>query len=300
MKPLQAERRLASRRGEIVYHAFGSGPPLLFAGGLGASSEAFRNQIAHLSNRYRCLVWDYRGVYRDRRAEGGRPTIAEHACDARAILEHEGGGRAAVLGWSLGVQVALQLFADDPANIALLVLVAGGARAPWGACPEAGRIRRLYPALLELFARTPSALLASLVQAGSKSPETFTWARRLGLVGADVDPELFAEVARNFARLDLDALIGTLREMSEHDLSPALGAIDVPALVIGGDRDPFTPRAALERLVHRIPGAEYLLLAGAGHYLLMDHAQHVNLRIDKFFAERGFGVEARPLSLHAR
>jgi pimeloyl-ACP methyl ester carboxylesterase len=300
MKSLQPERRVATHRGEIEYHAFGSGPPLLFINGLGGSWHAFRNQIVHLSSRYRCLVWDYRGVYGDCEAEGGVLSIEDHARDARAILEREGVSRAAVLGWSMGVQVALQLFVDTPASVALLLLVAGGARAPWGAWPEAGPIRRFYPPVLELLARAPRSLLASLVHAGGRSPETFTWARRIGLIGPEVDPDLFAEVARNFARLDIPTVIETLREMQRCDLSGVLGAVDVPTLVIGGDRDPFTPRAALERLVHRLPGAEYLLLPGAGHYVLLDHAQHVNLRIDKFFAERGFIGEPRPASLHPK
>jgi pimeloyl-ACP methyl ester carboxylesterase len=300
MKSLQPERRVASPAGEVVYHAFGSGPPLLFVNGLGASWHAFRNQIEHFSGRYRCLVWDYGGVYRDCGAGLGPRSIADHACDARAILDAEDASRAAVLGWSLGVQVALQLFADAPARVAMLLLVGGGARAPWGPRPEAGTIRRLYPFVLELLARAPERLLASLVEASGKSPETFTWARRMGLVGPEIDADLFAEVARNFARLDVDSVIHMLREMSRDDLSGVLTAVDVPTLVVGGDRDPFTPRAALERLVHLIAGAEYLLLPGASHYVLLDHAEHVNLRIDKFFAERGFNPEPRALSLSPR
>jgi pimeloyl-ACP methyl ester carboxylesterase len=148
-------------------------------------------------------------------------------------------------------------------------------------------------------ARAPG-LVSSLVQAAASSPETFTWARRIGLIGPGVDAELFAEVARNVARLDVDLALKTLREMAQHDLGHVLGAVDVPALVIGGDRDPFTSRSALERLVQRIPGAEYLLLPGASHYLLLDHAQHVNLRIDKFFAERGYVGHSRTPSLHAK
>lgn len=294
------ERHVASDRGEIVYYAFGSGPAILFANGLGASWHGFTKQIGHLADRYRCLAWDYRGLYRDAPSPHEPvPSIVDHARDALAILEHEGIGRAAIVGWSFGVQVALQLFAEAPARLSMMLLVGGGARAPWGSTPEAGALRRLYPRAFQLLARAPG-LVSSLVQAGGSSPETFTWARRVGLIGPDVDAELFAEVARNVARMDVDLVLKTLREMAQRDLSHVLAAIDVPALVIGGDRDPFTSRAALERLVQRISGAEYLLLPGASHYLLLDHAQHVNLRIDKFFAERGFVGQARLTSLHPK
>jgi pimeloyl-ACP methyl ester carboxylesterase len=300
MRSPQPERRIASDRGEIVYHAFGSGPPILFANGLGASWHGFLGQISHLADRYRCLVWDYRGLYAEvPAAQTATPTIADHARDALAILEHEGASRAAVLGWSLGVQVALQLFADAPTRVALLLLVGGGSRASWGNAPEAGALRRLYPNVFQGLARAPG-LVSSLLQAAGSSPETFTWARRIGLIGPGVDAELFAEVARNVARLDVDLAFKTLRDMAQRDLSHVLAAVDVPTLVIGGDRDPFTSRSALERLVQCISGAEYLLLPGASHYLLLDHAQHVNLRIDKFFAERGFVGQSRVPSLHLK
>jgi pimeloyl-ACP methyl ester carboxylesterase len=292
MKALQAERKIASHHGEITYYTFGNGPALLFLNGLGASWHGFRRQIAHLSNRYRCIAFDYRGVYRDHETSARHvPTIPDHARDALAIIEQEGLTRVALIGWSLGVQVALQVFADAPSRVALLLLVSGGARAPWGTAPEAGPFRRFFPSAIELLGRAPT-LVSALVQTGGSSPETLAWGRRLGLVGPGVDAEHFAEVSRNWSRLEIAAAVETLREMMRLDLSAVLAAIDVPTLVIGGDRDPFTSRAALERLVHRIAGAEYLLLPGASHYLLLDHAQHVNLRIDKFFAERGFNGQS--------
>jgi pimeloyl-ACP methyl ester carboxylesterase len=288
MKSPHAERRIASEGGDIVYHVFGSGRPVLFISGLAGGWHGFHNQIAHLSSRYRCLVWDYRGLFRDSSLPAGRvPTIADHARDGLAILEHEGVQQAAVLGWSLGVQVALELFATAPEHVSSLLLVGGGARAPWGRSPEAGPIQRSYPLVLRLLERVRGPL-SSLIRAGGSTPETYTWARRIGLIGPELDVELFAEVARGLGRLDVPAALQTSKEMMERDLTSVLVSVDIPTLVIGGDRDPFSSRAALEHLVRGIAGAEYLLLPGASHYLLMDHAEHVNLRIDKFFAERGF------------
>src|SRR5689334_17554197 len=186
MKSPHSEHHIASHAGELTYHAFGSGQPVLFVSGLGASWHGFRSQIAHLSGRYRCLVWDYRGLFRDRRLGlGPTPAIVDHANDALLILQHEGAERAAVLGWSLGVQVALRLFASAPERVSSLLLVGGGACAPWGRSPEAGPLQRAYPLLLSLLERLHGPL-GSLLLAGSNSPETFTWARRLGLVGPEL------------------------------------------------------------------------------------------------------------------
>jgi pimeloyl-ACP methyl ester carboxylesterase len=285
MQALQLERRFASDRRELAYYAIGSGPALLFANGLGASLRGFHNQLVHLASRYRCLVWDYRGLFGER--SDGACAVEEHAADALAILDSEGAERAAIVGWSLGVQVALQLFAFAPDRIAALALVCGSSNAGWSRSAAAPGLRRLYPGALDLFARAPS-LISRLVRAGGRSPELVSWARRIGLVGKGADAELVAELARELAQLDIATLLATLRTMGELDLSDVLSTVDVPTLVIGGDRDPFMSRAQLERLAQGIAGSECLVLSGASHYVLIDHAEHVNLRLDKFFAERGY------------
>lgn len=287
MQALQLERRFASDRRELAYYAIGSGPALLFANGLGASWRGFHNQLLHLASRYRCLVWDYRGLFGERGHADGACAVEEHAADALAILDSEGAERAAIVGWSLGVQVALQLFAFAPDRIAALALVSGSSNAGWSRSAAAPGLRRLYPGALDLFARAPS-LVSRLVRAGGRSPELVSWARRIGLVGKGADPELVAELARELARLDMGTLLTTLRTMGELDLSDVLSTVDVPTLVIGGDRDPFMSRAQLERTAQSIAGSECLVLSGASHYVLIDHAEHVNLRLDKFFAERGY------------
>jgi pimeloyl-ACP methyl ester carboxylesterase len=289
MRQLSIETRQALRPGRapLPYRAVGQGPAVLLCGGLGAGSAGFHQQLVHLEGRYRCLTWEYRGLQRGSGADENAPSIEEHAADALAILEAEQAPRAAFIGWSLGVQVALEAFRAAPQRVALMALVSGGCRAAWGSSPDAGIVRRLYPKIFNAIERAPD-LVGRALRAGAKSPEAFTWARRVGLVGSGLDADLFAEVARSFAAYDTGALIETLHCMERHDASDLLSEIDVPTLVIGGDRDPFTSRSALERLVNGIAGAEYLLLPGAGHYVLLDRAQHVNLRIDKLLSERGY------------
>lgn len=292
MRHLPFEAHAAPLVGDdaVAYRALSAGPPILFCGGLATGVIGFHHQIAHLDGRYRSLAWEYRGLRVPSR-ESLRPTmvrsIAQHAADAVGIIDNERAQRVAIVGWSLGVQVALEIFRRAPQRVALLVLVSGGARAAWGSSPDAGLIRSMYPKLFAALEHAPT-LATRALRAGARSPEAFTWARRVGLVGPGLDADLFAEGARSFSDLDVHALLGTLHAMEQHDATDLLPEIDVPTLVIGGDRDPFTSRSALERLVNGIRGAEYLLLPGAGHFALLDHAQHVNLRIDKLLSERGY------------
>ncbi len=75
-----------------------------------------------------------------------------------------------------------------------------------------------------------------------------------------------------------------------HDASDVLHTIDVPSLLIAGDRDRFTPRSAMERMSQSIPGAEFMAVSGGTHYLAVEYPERVNLRVEKFFRERGYAA----------
>ena len=55
-----------------------------------------------------------------------------------------------------------------------------------------------------------------------------------------------------------------------------------------GERDLFTSQKVAERLAHRIPDSEMLTIRGGTHYVILEQPELVNLRIEKFFRERGY------------
>ena len=55
-----------------------------------------------------------------------------------------------------------------------------------------------------------------------------------------------------------------------------LGEIDVPTLVVVGNQDILTPRGDSEELAERIPTAELVVISGAAHGLMIEHASTFN------------------------
>lgn len=290
MKPVRVEEhRISSFDGtDIAYHVVGEGAPILLANGLGGSWKAWTHQIAYLSDRYRFISWDYRGLYRS-----GRPPdpdalrIEDHMRDALAILEAEKVERTAIFGWSMGVQVALEMFREVPDRIAALVLINGVAGKPWETVMNVKAMARVLPPVIRGVRRIPQ-VTGALTRRVVHWPETVTWAKRLGLAGRTLDEELFSEIAGTFADLDMGIYMHTLDLLGEHDARDVLEEVDVPTLVIAGDRDMFTPRRQAERMVRRIPGAELMVVPGGTHYVAVEYPELVNLRVEKFFRERGY------------
>ena len=289
MPPPVEERRFVSFDGtEIAYQAVGQGRPILLCNGLGGAWEAWSHQIQYFRDRYRLLSWDYRGLYgsalpADPRALG----ITDHAKDALHLLNEEGADRAAIVGWSMGVQVGLEIFRAAPERVASLAMLNGVAGRPWDYVFNLTLVGRLLPPFLRGLRSMPRTI-ESVIRQATRLPDPGEWAKRIGLAARTLDEQVIAELVAKLRVLDMDTFIRLLERMGEHDGWDLLPLIDVPTLIIVGSRDVFTPRSAAERMARRTRGSEIMVLPGATHYAALEYPEMVNLRLGKFLRERGY------------
>lgn len=289
-RPSPAEHRVVSFDGtELAWHDLeGDGPPVVLCNGLGGSWMSWTHQIRYFQDRYRFVSWDYRGLYRS--AAPSNPeavSIEDHCADALAVMDDAGIERATMVGWSMGVQVALEMFRRHPERVSHLVLVNGVAGQVWNSVMNLGIMGELLPPVIRGIGSVPR-LAEAVTRRLVSMPETITWAKRIGLAARTLDDEIFQELAGSFADLDMQLYMRTLDKLGEHDATELLPQIDVATLIIAGDRDLFTPRSQAERMARRIPGAEIMVVPGGTHYVAVEYPELVNLRIEKFFRERGF------------
>lgn len=172
------------------------------------------------------------------------------------LLDDTGVDRVVVAGHDFGGPVAAHLVAAAPERITALAVFATNAFPdtpipfPLSALklPAVGTLARRL-----LFSR-PS--LAMMVRRGVGRPPV-----RLELGDYLGDRRRQAAIAMIFA--------ASLRRIEElyTPVQAALGAVDVPALVGWGDRDPFFPVAVGRRTADLIPNARFQLYEGAGHFL---------------------------------
>jgi pimeloyl-ACP methyl ester carboxylesterase len=283
------ERRVVSFDGtDLAYHLVGDGPPILLANGLGGSWKAWTYQLRHFQDRYRFLSWDQRGLYRSGAPpDRGALDVPANARDALAVLDAEGVEKVAVWGWSMGVQVALELWRRAPDRIASFVLINGVAGKPWETIASVPHVGRLAPFVLRTLRGMPE-LVAGATRRAVAWRGTPGMIKRLGLASATLDVEMFADLAGSFGDLDMGIYVHTLEQIGEHDAHDVLPTIRVPLLMLAGGRDLMTPRTAAERIAREVPGAELLVVPGGTHYLAVEYPELVNLRIERFLRDRGW------------
>ena len=268
---------------ELAFQQTGSGAPVLLCNGLGGSWRAWTHQLRHFEGQYRFLSWDYRGLYGSSLpADPEKIRIEDHARDALAILDRAGVERASIWGWSMGVQVALELFRHAPERITNLVLLNGVSGRPWDTVLDLSIFREAIPGVLKGLGTVPG-IVGAITKRVMHWPETIPWAKRVGLAAPTLDEEVFHALATSFDDIDMKTYVQLLERLGEHDASDVLNTIDVPTLLISGAKDRFTPRSVMERMSQVIPGAEMMVIPGGTHYVAAEYPERVNLRIEKFF-----------------
>lgn len=271
-----------------IHDTGGSGRPLVLANGLGGSFASWRHQVDYLSDRYRIISWDYRGLYGSTPPTGDPPRlgVTAHVDDLERVLELLGVTRAAFLGWSMGVQVILELYERRPELVSHLILLNGTFGRPLHST-SVPLSSRIVPGLVDQTRRVHE-IASSVLRRATQWPETVMWLKRLGVVGNTMDEDLFREIAAEFGGVNLELYLTILRELGEHDAAHVLDNVAVPTLVITGDRDAFTPRQLAQQMARRIRGGEILVVRGATHYAALEYPELVNLRIEKFLREHGY------------
>jgi pimeloyl-ACP methyl ester carboxylesterase len=230
---------------KIYYEVHGDGPPLILTHGYSSTSAMWQGQIAGLSQHFRLVLWDMRGHGQsDYPEDPAAYSEAATVGDIGALLDEIGARRAIVGGLSLGGYMSLAFCRAHPERVAALLIIDTGPGFKKDDAREAWNKRALETAAR--FEREGLAVLKS----GSRERSSVTHRDARGL----------ALSARGML---------TQRDAG---VIEALPAIKVPSLiVVGADDTPFL--AASDYMAAKIPGAQKVVIAAAGHAVNIDQPQ---------------------------
>jgi pimeloyl-ACP methyl ester carboxylesterase len=114
---------LSAPGASIFYRSCGRGPPVLILAGGDADADATDRLRDALAERHRVLTYDRRGLSRSRPDPGAAvPNIVTHAQDAHLLLAALTDEPAYVFGTSIGGLIGLELLAQHPEQVKMLVV----------------------------------------------------------------------------------------------------------------------------------------------------------------------------------
>ena len=263
---------------ELFHFPVGSGIPcLVMHGGLGFDHTLLHPWLDPLSDRLQLVYYDHRGHGRSGRPDPASITFEALCADADALRTHLGHRKVAVIGHSYGGLLAIDYALHYPERVSHLILVDSTPRLDFG------------DAVMSAQRRGGSAeQIAAFSKAATCSDE------ELGKLFEILLPLYFQTYRGDeFQRLAAKILwsaSGFRRgaELSTGlDLTPRLGEVSAPTLIIVGDDDFITPVASSEILHRGIPGAELQVIPRSGHFPYFEQPAEFFLVARDWVARRG-------------
>ncbi len=261
------ERRGGSIAWEVIDHVAaweGPGPTVLFHHGVGACAAVWDGWIPTLIERYRLVRFDLRGHGASALAPGFEWSLDAAVDDLEAVADAAGAERLHLAGESLGGTVALAFAARHPERV-LSLTVSNGTH-------QGGAIENLEPWERLIREEGMDAWSAHMMRErffdGALSPRMARWYEKQQ---ASAEPSAILDGAA--------MLVGT-------DLTPELGRVTCPVLLLHPDSSPFIPVETMAALRRALPDARLQVFAHARHGLPYSHAAECAATVARFIDRR--------------
>lgn len=260
--------RLGIRDTTLTVLDEGQGDVLLFVHGFPLNRTMWSAQVEAFAPDYRVLVPDLRG-HGQSTVTPGIVTMEAMSADLEAMLERLDVDRPITFcGLSMGGYVAWEFWRRAPGRLARLILCdTRAADDP----PEVARGREMMAA----------QVVASGVRdvADSMPPKLFAPST------LTEQPKQVEAVRQMMLTTDPEGLAATQRGMAQRrNVTDMLGEMDVPTLLICGSEDTISPPREMQDMAQRMPRAQFVEIARAGHLAPVEQPVATNQAIRDFLA----------------
>jgi 3-oxoadipate enol-lactonase len=252
---------------ELYYELHGpeDAEVLVLSNGVLMSTASWGLQVPVLAKHYRLLVYDCRGMWKSDHPIGPY-TMELHADDLAALLDALNIHIAHIAGISYGAELSMAFALKYPHRVLTLFLASAvsesdavlrGFIESWSAAARSRDPRRLYEVSYML------NFSAAYIEANRASLEA---------------------AAARYSMLDMEAVLELLSCFDRLDLTTELHRITAPTLVLVGENDILKPRKYSEHITDEIPGAEMVVVRGAGHAVCLEKPALFNAILLGFLA----------------
>jgi pimeloyl-ACP methyl ester carboxylesterase len=233
---------------KLWYAVFGQGDPVVFLHGGLANADYWGLQVTEMARHYQVIVMDSRGHGRSTRDDRpyGYDLMAD---DVVGLLDFLGIRQAAVVGWSDGAILGLDLAIRHPDRVS------------------------------KVFAFAANTDPSGVVEGVEKNP---TFSNFIARAGQEYQ-------ALSATPKEYNAFVAAISKMwatQPHWTAAQLKAIRTPVLVVDGDHDEAIKRPHTEKIAATIPGAGLLILPNTSHFSFLQDPDQFTWHILHFLGSK--------------
>ncbi len=239
-----------------------NGEGIIFVHGVGSTAAIWDYQLAHFGARYRCFAVELRGNGASKPEPPAQSiTRGGFVQDVLALADAAQLDRFHFAGCSLGGVVAFELWKTAPERVLTMTLAGSFAAYDDGQ-------------------RYADGIVASARAAESMKAFALERAAKLGMRPGKRTDETIAQMACK----TLDSYCASTYATWTGDYRALLPSINVPVLVVCGERDAVAPPRYSQEIAQAIPRAHIEIINGAGHVVNADAPERFNALLEHFIS----------------
>lgn len=263
----------------------GAGATMLLCNGLFCTTQYFVPWWNHFAKTHRVVQFDYRSHGgSDDDPDPTNVTIPRLVDDASLVLESLCPPRTIVVGHSMGVRIALELYLRYPHRVTCLILLCGSAYDSMGPIPSRTPIRQLVLATLKLAGHAvPAAKLLKDVTIGTDLVSKVAYL--VGGMSRTLTPREPVEgLLANLDRLDVRMMTSLAQSYIRHSAKDILPRVRVPALFLVGAKDSLALPAHAWEVSRLLPNCEAYVVDGCTHLAPVEKPAEVHEVAERFLS----------------
>lgn len=264
----------------------GDGTPLLVVNGVGAGLALWRRTLIDIARERPIVTWDHRGLHASAPPASDRIDPGAQAEDALAVLQHFDIEKYVMVSWSNGTRIALEIAHRRPEELVALSIVCGGYGHPLGRLVRHLEFASVLPTVAGVAKHFASFIEGPFRRITSR-PEIAGLVRQSGMIAATADTAALVDLLRGMAACDMKTLLATYEAIAGDASPELLSDVQVPTLIVAGEKDPFTPRKVSEKMAALIPDARLEVYDRATHYLPMEYPHRLSDDLRRFWSDLG-------------
>jgi len=257
----------------LYWHEWGEGAPILFLSSLGLASQMWQYQMVAFAERgFRCICFDRRGHGRSDQPRHGYDcdTLAN---DVATLIEDLDLSGLTLVGHSMASgEIVRYLSRHGDSRVARVILL--------GSTTPMLRQAEDNPNGM------PAAQRDALWAQWKRDYPRWVAENTAPFFVPETSPALMGWLSNLLQQIPLPVALACNRAMVDEDFRREMREIELPVLLIHGDRDRSAPLEITARAAARLlPNCRLIVYEGAPHGLIYTHTERLHEDMLKFIAE---------------
>ena len=265
------KKTFVSNKPKISIKHDGTGDLLIFLHGIGGNKDNWDLNFPILSKHFLCVAWDTRG-YGESEDYKGELFFDDVINDLLSIYKCFDKNKAHIIGLSMGGQIACLFYEKYPEKVKSMVL-----------CDTHFGLGNLEKDEIDKFINSRKKPLLEGLQ-----PKDIALPVTKSLIGNLNNKPAIEELVSSMSKLHKESYLKTIDASMSTFHDHIFPKIDVPTLILVGEKDTLTPPSMAFEIHKLIKNSEFSIIEEAGHLINIENPKAFNYKTLQFLKKIHF------------